>query len=121
MEGLLYPSTSQRGCQAILPVRGTKGRSEVICPLCSGQLFDQRLIPKTTQVALDAYVFERRQPGDFLLAVLSNNLRDAFQRADSENLSALPAIVSYVYNHTPALCQGSPKRVQEWLLRREPM
>ena len=69
--------------------------------------------------SLERYVEHRIAPGGFLLAVLSNNLREACGRADSENRYALFDIVGYIYNELPATCWGSPERVREWL-QREP-
>ena len=85
------------------------------CPRCGGQLYDHKLLPAFTRQQLDAYVFRRETPGDFLYALLTNNLKEAFNRADDGNLSALPAIVSYMYNHMPAKSQGSKERVEAWL------
>lgn len=72
-------------------------------------------IPPQTLRSIDFYVRERIPPGDFLYAVLTNDLKGAISFADNENLEALPAIVAYVRNHTPADCQGSPVKVQQWL------
>jgi len=59
---------------------------------------------------------ERGQPtGDFLQAVLENNLRESFGRADEWNRSNMFLIVSYCYNYLPALCWGSPEKVTAWL------
>lgn len=56
----------------------------------------------------------RPMVGGFLMAVLENNLKEAFGRADSYNIQTLGAIVSYCYNHLPAECWGSPAKVLEW-------
>jgi hypothetical protein len=52
--------------------------------------------------------------GDFLRAVLSNNLMEAVGRADGYNIRTLPAICSYVYNELPSNCHGSPEIVTLW-------
>ena len=52
--------------------------------------------------------------GDFLRAVLSNNLMEAVGRADEDNIRVLPAICAYVYMELPGHCHGSPERVSEW-------
>jgi hypothetical protein len=52
--------------------------------------------------------------GDFLRAVLENNLSGAFGRADEYNLRTLHAIVAYVYNELPSPCHGTPEKVREW-------
>jgi len=57
----------------------------------------------------------KRPVGDFLTAVLHNNLTEAVARADDENIKNLPAFVGYLYNEAPSLCWGSKERVAEWL------
>jgi hypothetical protein len=52
--------------------------------------------------------------GDFLRAVLENNLTEAFGRADEYNLRTLHAIVAYVYNELPSPSHGSPEKVRTW-------
>jgi hypothetical protein len=75
-------------------------------------------VPQHTLGALDRYVEHHLQPGGFLLAVLENNLREAFIRADNDNLDAMRHIVTYCYNHIPFICWGSPKVVEAWLAAR---
>jgi hypothetical protein len=76
-------------------------------------------IPVLTITALHRYVNARIPTGDFLRAVLSNNLSESIGRADEDNLRALPTIVAYIYNELPSLCWGSEERVQRWLEHRE--
>lgn len=52
--------------------------------------------------------------GDFLRAVLSNDLLEAVGRADYYNIRTLPAIAAYVYNELPSPCHGTPTKVREW-------
>ena len=65
--------------------------------------------------SLRAYADQRRPTGDFLAAVLSNDLMDAVSRADEVNKYRLFDICSYVYNNIPACSHGSRKIVNEWL------
>ncbi len=65
--------------------------------------------------ALLRYTEEHCKVGDFLTAVLENNLSEAVGRADDENLANLPAFVSYLYNEAPAPCWGSKEKVKAWL------
>lgn len=74
-----------------------------------------RLCPVDTAGAIERYVAHHIEPGSFLRAVLSNDMRAAFMRADDLNMIAMPSIVSYLYNRTPSNCQGSPERVEAWL------
>ena len=66
---------------------------------------------------LDRYANDRVPTGDFLRAVLENNLMEAIARADTENLRDLFEICSYVYNHIPSACHGSQAKVRNWLRR----
>ena len=73
------------------------------------------MIPPATLAGITAYVEHHRPPGGFLRAVLENDLREAFGRADSENTRAMGEIVAYLYNHVPSLCWGSAAKVEAWL------
>ena len=72
-------------------------------------------IPASVKASLVAYVDDRRPTGDFLRAVLSNDLSGAVRRADTDNLAALAAIVGYVYMELPADCWGSERKVDCWI------
>lgn len=72
--------------------------------------------PLRVQSSLEAYV-RGLPPGDFIRAVLSNDLNEAIARADDVNIHALPHIVAYVREHLPALSWGSKANVDRWLKR----
>lgn len=55
-----------------------------------------------------------RKVGDFVTAVLENNLKESFARADDQNRIVLFEIVSFVYNVAPSGCWGNPKQVKAW-------
>jgi len=67
---------------------------------------------------IDRYVNEHTPTGDFLRAVLANDLREAFARADAENMAALHQIVMYCHNEIPGNCWGSYEAVDAWLERK---
>jgi len=73
------------------------------------------MIPQLLQDGLDRYVKRGIACGDFLTAVLENNLMEAFGRADDLNRINLFNICKYVYNEMPGACHGSPAKVREWL------
>lgn len=56
--------------------------------------------------------------GGFLRAVLGNDLREAFGRADIHNRHAMFDIVSYIWNNLPAACWGSYEKVDAWLKKK---
>lgn len=76
---------------------------------------DERLVPPHTKETLDAWAATGRPCGHFATAILSNDLREAVGRADTDHLRALPAIVAYVYNRLPIGCWGSPEAMDRWL------
>lgn len=76
-------------------------------------------IPEITKESIDAWVESARPVGGFLEAVLCNDLRGAFARADYDNRDAMFAIVGYLYNECPGGCWGSPERYRTWPEERE--
>lgn len=64
---------------------------------------------------LDRYVKLKIRPGHFVMAVLENNLKEAFNRADDHNRLYLSEIVRYCHNTLPANCWGSEAKVAAWL------
>lgn len=52
--------------------------------------------------------------GSFIMAVLSNDLRETFGRADHINRHCVPEIVGWLFNVAPSACWGSPECVREW-------
>ena len=72
-------------------------------------------LPLATQEGLARYIEARRPPGHFLTAVLSNDLTEAVNRADSDNAVALSACVQWLVWHAPSLCWGSRRKVEAWL------
>jgi hypothetical protein len=65
------------------------------------------------------YVHYGIPPGDFLQAVICNDLSEAVGRADRENLQNLPAFCSYFYNETPSSCWKSYTAMTEWILNKQ--
>jgi hypothetical protein len=72
-------------------------------------------IPERMREGLKRYVIDRLRPGDFITAVVRNDLRNAVSRADDENLPLIPLYVQWFYNTAPARCHGSPEAFAEWL------
>ena len=74
----------------------------------------QRMIPP-----LYAYVLEGKKPGDYLTAVLCNNLWQSSFCADSENVKLMREWALLVYNYTPSGCNGSKEAMDRWMLERQ--
>jgi hypothetical protein len=65
--------------------------------------------------AMQAYVEHGQPPGDFLRAVLSNNLSEAFGRADNENTAIMREYVVWLCNDVPYSAWGSYEIVKAWV------
>ena len=65
--------------------------------------------------ALERYRDHSIKPGDFLTAVLCNDLKMAFFKADSQSTKELPEIVSWCHWELPGGSWGSVKEVREWI------
>lgn len=72
---------------------------------------NQKLCPPHLIERLIDYRDNGTPTGDFLRAVLENNLWQAIGRADDENLPRLPDIVAWVYENMPHKAWGSREAV----------
>jgi len=84
-------------------------------PAITGYGFRKWYIPDRMMGGIRRYIDEKIKPGEFLTAVICNDLAEAVGQADDENINNLPAYVSYFYNLAPAICHGSKKKMDEWL------
>jgi hypothetical protein len=73
--------------------------------------------PGIRMTGISGYLLKGIDPGDFLVAVLANDLRAAVQRADPINLHALTAHVDFLCTSAPAGAWGSYAHVQGWVER----
>ncbi len=75
-------------------------------------------IPWHMHEGLLAYLFYGRPPGDFLAAVLKNDLVEAFARADGENTRFMRQWAAFLYSHMPALpvrSWGGSEAYKNWI------
>jgi len=75
-------------------------------------------IPDYMQGGLIRYFNERIPTGDFLRAVLENDLMAAFMFADQTNKHSMHHYVMWLYNYAPGRASGiwgSPEAVSNWL------
>jgi len=79
--------------------------------------FRQFHIPDRMMPGIKRYLEQGIEPGDFLVAVICNNLHGAIGQADDENLANLPAFVGYFYNETPRGCWGSQEIMEKWIAK----
>ena len=64
--------------------------------------------------SLEEYVRIGRPLGSFLEAVLSNDLMDAFGRADYVNRTLMFEYCCYLHNKMPMACHGSREAYKRW-------
>jgi hypothetical protein len=90
-------------------------------PIVTSASWDE--FPAACRIALmpglQRYFDQRVRPGDFLCAVLKNDLAEACGRADRINAPLLPAIVAWLNMHAPATSWGSAAVVEAWLHKGE--
>lgn len=72
-------------------------------------------LPIHMQNSIRLYVEEKIEPGSFLFAVLSNDLTQAFGRADEINREAMFDWANWLYNECPRNIWGSREIVQKWI------
>ena len=75
-------------------------------------------VPDHVRPGMVRYIFDFIPVGDFLQAVIANDLKGAVAQADDENIRNLPAIVNWFYNWAPGNCWGSREAYHAWLQRR---
>jgi hypothetical protein len=71
-------------------------------------------VPDYMHGGLARWVLWAIPPGDFLKAVLSNDLKGAAQRADENNQRCLFDWCVVLYNALPGNCHGSPLDIEAW-------
>ena len=79
--------------------------------------FYGKKIPERLHDGLTNYLEHHVPCGDFLTAILENDLREACGRADDENMWLIPVIVAYLYNEAPSTSWGSLGKVRDWLAK----
>lgn len=72
-------------------------------------------IPYYMQDALIRYYENGISPGSFLCAVLNNDLKEAFGRADDINQYCIRNYVLWLYNHAPTGSWGHADATENWL------
>jgi hypothetical protein len=62
------------------------------------------------------YIEQGIEPGSFMVAILSNDLMGAFQRADHVNVEFMRHWADWLYNDCPMAARGKPERVENWIV-----
>ena len=78
-------------------------------------MFNYSILPEHIRDGAKRYIERGIPPGDFLRAVICNNLKESFARADRINIHRMFDIVSFFYNEAPAGCWGSIQKMERWI------
>ena len=70
-------------------------------------------------VAMRDYMERGVPPGEFLTALLSNDLMQTFREADENNREVIFQWCRWLHNEAPPLAYGSPKNVRDWITARQ--
>lgn len=76
-------------------------------------------LPDHMRQGVRDYIEYGLPPGGFLGAVLSNQLAEAFARADSINRAAMGDWAAWLWDEAPNECWGSPATVNAWCEARQ--
>ena len=84
-------------------------------------------IPNYMQDSLTQYILTGRSVGEFLSAILNNDLAKAVSHGDDMNQPIIHMYVKFLYNHAPSGCWGRSNSTKSWMEcgglfpRRQPM
>jgi len=91
-------------------------RDELIREIIEKRLNEQiEMIPVHMREAVRNYIYHRIEPGDFLYAVLTNDLSEAACRADDINKLYLAKWGQFLIWALPRGAWGSKEKVDAWL------
>jgi len=76
-------------------------------------------VPQHLHGGLARWIREGQRPGDFLRAVLTNNLFESMARADLDSRAGLHALTMWLYGYAPSGCWGSVEAVKQWAVDAE--
>ena len=76
---------------------------------------DYHLIPDHMMKSMINYADHHFPVGDFLKAIICNDLTEAIRRADDTNLWIIPIYVTWFYNEVPGGAWKSKKAYDYWL------
>lgn len=93
------------------------------CELCPLEIYEvppaMAKLPSHMWRSVHQYIHHHWAPeeGDFLEAVICNDLKQSVLRADDVNQRRIFEWVSFFYMHAPHPCWGSPERMEKWVAR----
>ena len=75
-------------------------------------------LPEHMRGAFQRWIDYGIEPGSFGMAVICNDLFEAFGYADQTNTACMKDIISFFYNDAPSQCYGSRTKASAWMMAR---
>jgi hypothetical protein len=72
------------------------------------------LVPEHMRDGLVLWIEHGIMTGNFMTALMENDLMEAMGRADDENANNIKSWCIFLYSYAPRGCFGSPERVKMW-------
>lgn len=78
-------------------------------------MLNYELLPGHIREGVKRYIEKGIEPGSFLTAIICNDLKESFGRADETNRARMFDIVGFFYNEAPSRCWGSQETMNRWM------
>lgn len=72
-------------------------------------------IPVRMRKPIILYIEKGYIVDDFLAALISNDLKNTFFKADDENINLIFDYMKFFYNCVPSKCWGSKEKYENWI------
>ncbi len=76
--------------------------------------FKDYQFPAVMKGAIERYILYGMFPGDFLAAIIENDLKGAVANSDSRNINFIQDLVKFFFNETSSECWGRKNAMNEW-------
>jgi hypothetical protein len=83
------------------------------------ETFNTEILPPHMRESVIGYLLHGWEPGNFLYAILTNDLVRAFATADTENTYNMFQWANWLYNYCPSAAWGSSDKVSDWIKSRK--
>jgi hypothetical protein len=84
----------------------------------NGAEIDYSRLPEHMRDGFMRWIEYGIEPGSFGMAIICNDLFEAFGRADSTNIARMKDIIQFFYNDAPSGCFGSRTKAAAWMQAR---
>ena len=97
-----------------MEVKSTRKEINNMTPVKLYPDVDYTLLPSHIRQGMELWIEYGVPPGDFLQAVIRNDLVDSFARADEKNILEMFHIAGFMYNEAPGPCWRTAEAIEQW-------